>query len=73
MSRDGMGVMAMSDSDDSWESDTGEDVEGGERTKCLFSDDMMPSSASAVEHDRTHFGFNIENYTAQVCGFRYLP
>ena len=35
MSRDGMGVMAMSDSDDSWESDTGEDVEGGERTKVL--------------------------------------
>ena len=73
MSRDGMGVMAMSDSDDSWESDTGEDVEGGERTKCLFSDDMMPSSAAALEHDRTHFGFDIEKYTAQVCGFRYLP
>ena len=69
MSREGVGVAAMSDSDDSWESDTGEDVEVGERTKCLFSDKVMPSSAAALEHDRTHFGFDFEKYTAQVCVF----
>ena len=66
-----MGVVEMSDSDESWESDTGEDVEYGEKTKCLFSDDMMPSSAAALEHDRTHFGFDIERYIAQVRGSCY--
>ena len=67
-----MGVVAMSDSDDSWESDTAEDLKCGEKTKCLFSDDMLPSSAAALEHDRTHFGFDLEKYIARVCDSRYL-
>ncbi|CAL5225398.1 g8207 [Coccomyxa viridis] len=69
MSEDQLGVMPMCDdenSEGSWESDADDEVEAGEKTQCLFSGDVFPSSAAALEHDKTHFGFDLGKYISQV-------
>ena len=70
MSRDQLGVMPMcddQDSDGSWESDADDELDSGEKAQCLFSGDVLPSSAAALEHDKTHFGFDLAKYISQVC------
>ena len=70
MSEDQLGVMPMCDDEDSegsWESDADDEVDAGEKTQCLFSGDVFPTSAAALEHDRTHFGFDLAKYISQVC------
>ena len=54
------------DSDGSWETDSADNTECDERAKCLFSSDVLPSSAAALEHDKTHSGFDLAKYAAQV-------
>ena len=69
MSRDQLGVMPMlddQDSEGSWDSDEDDEVDSSEKAQCLFSGDVFPSSAAALEHDRTHFGFDLANYIYQV-------
>ncbi len=56
------------DSEGSWDSDENDEVVSGERAQCLFSGDVYPSSAAALEHDKTHFGFDLAKYISQVCG-----
>ncbi len=70
MSEDQLGVMPMCDDEDSegsWETDADDDVDTGEKTQCLFSGSTFPSSAAALEHDKTHFGFDLAQYISQVC------
>lgn len=57
------------DSDGSWETDSADNIECDERAKCLFSNDVLSSSAAALEHDKTHSGFDFAKYAAQVGPF----
>jgi len=69
MSRDQPDVMPMMDdqeSSGSWETDAEEESVPGEQARCLFSDDVLPSSAAALEHDHAHFGFDFAKYVSQV-------
>ena len=77
MSKDQLGIMPMcedDDSDASWETDGEDEVDAGEKAQCLFSKDVFPSSAAALEHDKTHYGFDLAKYVCQVCSpSSYLP
>ena len=57
------------DSDGSWETDSADNIECDERAKCLFSNYVLSSSAAALEHDKTHSGFDFAKYAAQVGPF----
>ena len=52
--------------DEGWETDSGEDIEAEDATKCLFTDDYFPSVAAALEHDAHHSGFDLRAYVKQV-------
>ncbi|CAL8467117.1 g6653 [Coccomyxa elongata] len=54
------------DTDDDWETDSGDEVEEEQATKCLFSEDVLPSATAALEHDATHFGFDFAQYVKQA-------
>lgn len=54
------------DTDDDWETDSGDEVEEDQATKCLFSEDVLPSVTAALEHDATHFGFDFAQYVEQA-------
>ncbi len=54
------------DTDDDWETDSGDEIEEEAATKCLFSDDVLPSVTAALEHDTTHFGFDFAQYVKQA-------
>lgn len=62
--------MAHSGDDDSegdWDTDSGDEIEEEQATKCLFSDDVLPSVTAALEHDATYFGFDLCKYVKQAC------
>ena len=54
------------DTDDDWETDSGDEIEEEQATKCLFSEDVLPSVTAALEHDATHFGFDFAQYVKQA-------
>ena len=56
----------MEDSEDDWETDSGEEVEAEEATTCLFSSKTFPSVAAALDHDAAHAGFDLREYVRQV-------
>ena len=57
--------MEGSDGED-WETDSGEDIEAEDATKCLFTDDHFPSVAAALAHDAQHSGFDLIAFVKQV-------
>ena len=56
----------MEDSEDDWETDSGEEVEAEDATTCLFSSHTFPSVAAALDHDAAHCGFDLREYVKQV-------